>query len=81
MATSDFAAQQIAQSNEERRPVRFDAQTNCVCIGHYEIDLDLIICERDLIGWVLQISDKTWATADTIRDFVQIVSNIRGWVA
>ena len=45
----------------------------------YEVDLDRINSERDLLAWVLHLSEKTWATTDIISEFASRVARIKGF--
>jgi hypothetical protein len=45
----------------------------------YEVDLDRIKTERDLLGWVLQLVGKPWTSAERVKVFADAVAEIKGF--
>jgi hypothetical protein len=43
----------------------------------YEIDLDEIKTERDLLAWALHLSGKTWMNTQRIGRFIEAVAQIK----
>ena len=43
----------------------------------YEVDLDRIHCERDLLAWVLQLVEKPWMGAERVKLFAYVVADIK----
>jgi hypothetical protein len=48
-------------------------------IATYDILLDDIKTEGDLMRWALHISRKTWATRNILSRFMEIVAEIKGF--
>ncbi len=47
--------------------------------GGYEVDLDQIHTERDLLAWVLQLVGKPWMNAERIEVFASAVADLKGF--
>ncbi|MEI7879832.1 MAG: hypothetical protein WCI95_03045 [bacterium] len=45
----------------------------------YEVDLDRINSERDLLAWVLHLSEKNWTTTTLVIEFAERVAGIKGF--
>jgi hypothetical protein len=45
----------------------------------YEVDLDQINSERDLLAWVLHLAEKNWMTTTVLREFAVRVAGIKGF--
>jgi hypothetical protein len=45
----------------------------------YEIDLDRIKNERDLLAWACHLCQKSWMTTSTVRSVVVKISEIKGF--
>lgn len=45
----------------------------------YEVDLDRISTERDLLAWVCHLCEKSWMDKSRVRDFAIRVCNIKGF--
>lgn len=45
----------------------------------YDIDLSEIKTVRDLLGWVLHLSRKTWMDTQLLERFICMVAGIKGW--
>lgn len=46
-------------------------------IYNYEIDLDEIETEGDLLRWVLHLCEKTWMTSERLHHFIEAVGTIK----
>jgi hypothetical protein len=44
----------------------------------YEVDLDRIKTERDLLAWVLHLVGKPWMGAERVKMFAKVVAGIKG---
>lgn len=47
--------------------------------GDYEIELLRIRTERDLLAWVLHLTEKSWMTAGAIHAFVSGVGKLKNF--
>jgi hypothetical protein len=45
----------------------------------YEIDLCRIKSQTALISWTLHLADKTWMPKEFLCEFIERVSEIKGW--
>jgi hypothetical protein len=43
----------------------------------YEVDLDQIKTERDLLAWALHLCGKTWMTTERLHKFIEAVARIK----
>jgi hypothetical protein len=53
----------------------YDDEMGC----EYELDLDRIKTERDLLAWVFHLVGKPWMRAERIKVFVIVVADIKGF--
>lgn len=63
------------------KPV-YDSERRVVVLPRgfgYEVDLDRILTERDLLAWVCHLCEKSWMDKASIREFAIMVSNIKGF--
>jgi hypothetical protein len=61
--------------------LEFDSSENTLTLYFrypYEVDLDDIKTERDLLAWVLHLAEKTWMTTRHLRKFAERVAEIKG---
>jgi hypothetical protein len=67
--------EQFYQDNLEFRP---EDNTLILHFSYpYEVDLDRIKSERDLLNWVLHFCQKTWMTTEHIYKFAEKVAKIK----
>lgn len=45
----------------------------------YEVDLDRIKTERDLLVWTLHLTEKAWMKTHHLFFFIQTVAKYKGW--
>jgi hypothetical protein len=45
----------------------------------YEVDLDRINSEADLLNWTLHLCGKTWMTVEHLGHFIETVAQIKGF--
>jgi hypothetical protein len=45
----------------------------------YEVDLDRIKTERDLLAWVRQLAGKYWMAGERTEIFIEVVAQIKGF--
>lgn len=54
------------------------ARTLTIMVAYpYEIDLDRIKTERDLLAWVMHLAEKNWIDTILIREFAERVAKIK----
>jgi len=46
----------------------------------YEVDLDRIKSERDLLAWVRQLAGKPWMTGQRLKLFIDVVGGHKGFL-
>lgn len=46
-------------------------------LAPYEIDLNRIKTERDLLAWVRHLSEKSWITRDDLTEFITQVGEYK----
>lgn len=56
-----------------------DDQKWVTLAGDYDIELARIKTERDLLAWVLQITEKSWVTVPMVRAFIGVVKEAKGF--
>ena len=44
----------------------------------YEIDLNRIKTERDLLAWTLHLSEKSWMTTAGLHEFISVIAKAKG---
>jgi hypothetical protein len=44
---------------------------------NYEVDLDRIHTERDLLAWALHFTEKTWIDTQRLHHFIEAVASIK----
>lgn len=44
----------------------------------YEIDLNRIKTERDLLAWVAHLTEKSWVTTTILGKFIKLVAEKKG---
>jgi hypothetical protein len=42
--------------------------------SEYEISLEACKSAEQLVGWIFQLSEKSWVTKDLLRRFIEVVS-------
>ena len=47
------------------------------CGSDYPIELERIRNERDLLAWVLHLSEKRWMNAERLHDFILIAAQVK----
>jgi len=70
-----------AHKKKMNKIVRFHKNNMTVVINlayPYEVDLDRIKNEIDLLIWVHHLSEKTWMTTEVLSDFMEKVAEIKG---
>jgi hypothetical protein len=57
------------------RRIAVDPSRRTVTFGYadYEINLDMIRTETDLLEWIQHLCEKTWMDTDLIREFIETV--------
>jgi hypothetical protein len=43
----------------------------------YEVDLDQIKTEADLLNWTLHLCEKTWMSTERLHKFIEAVAQIK----
>jgi hypothetical protein len=72
----------LAMKFPDEEKVVIDAKANTVTLNFayaYEIDLDRIKSERDLLHWTLHLSEKVWMTSDRLNIFITRVGKHKGF--
>ena len=63
-------------------PVSYDQSADAIRMGvngHDVVELQRIQTAESVPGWVLQLSEKSWATKHNIGSFVRLVYERKGW--
>jgi hypothetical protein len=72
----------LAYESPNASKIVIDAE-RATCTLHfdyaYEIDLDRIKTERDLLAWVKHLAGKTWMTSERLELFIDAVAEHRGF--
>jgi hypothetical protein len=81
MSIRDLEIASNAHKKKMDKIVRFHKSNMTIVINlayPYEIDLDRIKNETDLLIWVNHLCEKTWMTAEVLSDFMEKVAEIKG---
>ena len=67
--------QTCPDTRDKARRIAVDPSKGTVTFGYadYEINLDMIRTESDLLGWIQHLCEKTWMDTDLIREFIETV--------
>ena len=47
----------------------------------YDIDLDRIRTQEDILGWIAQLSGKNWFTSEYLWHFLNTIDSVTGLVS
>ena len=66
---------------EEKKEVQYDEDRGLIVVSvthDYEISIDRCKTYEQILGWVFQLSEKTWASKDHLRSFMLVAFRANG---